>query len=130
MACMKLRYLVFSMAITVCAVGIAFAHHPYGATYVENDTTQIEGKLVQFDFKDPHSFIQIESKDEKGQVVRWNVEWAAATQLQSQGVTARTLKYGDVFTITGNPGKLPDEHRVRLLTLKRKSDSFSWGVIH
>ena len=110
------------------AVGSAYAHHPFGETYVESNTTQIEGKLVQFDFKNPHSFIEIETTNGQGQVVRWSAEWAAASDLQNQGVTARTLKYGDVITINGNPGRLPEEHRIRLISLKRKSDSFRWGV--
>ena len=125
---MRLNQLASGIAISLIAAGSAFAHHPFGSTYVENNTTQIEGKLIQFDLKNPHSFIELETKDDKGQLVRWTAEWAAASQLQTQGVTARTLKYGDVFTIVGNPGKLADEHRIRLISLKRKSDSFRWGV--
>ena len=125
---MRLTHIASCFVVTLLAVGSAYAHHDFASTYVESGTTQIEGTLVQFDLKNPHSFIEIETKDDKGQVVKWSVEWAAASDLQSQGVTARTLKYGDVFTVTGNPGKLPEEHRIRLLTLKRKSDSFSWGA--
>jgi len=35
------------------------------------------GKLVQFLFRNPHSFVQVESEDDKGQVIRWAVEWGA-----------------------------------------------------
>jgi hypothetical protein len=88
---------------------------------------QIEGKLVQFQFRNPHSFIHLEVKDEKGEVVRWAVEWGGAAQLGSQGVTGETLKYGDIVSIIGNPGRVPEDHRVRMLSLRRKSDNFGWG---
>ncbi len=88
---------------------------------------QVEGKLVQFQFRNPHSFIHLEVKDEKGQVVRWSVEWGGAGQLGSQGVTNETLKYGDIVTIIGNPGRVAEDHRIRMLSLRRKSDNFGWG---
>jgi hypothetical protein len=42
-------------------------------------------------------------------------------------VNRYTLKQGDVVTISGNPGRNPADHRVRMLTLHRKSDGFGWG---
>jgi uncharacterized protein DUF6152 len=115
------------LAIGLLAAGQARAHHSFAATYFEDKTMQVEGKLVQFQFRNPHSFIQLEVKDDKGQVVRWSVEWGGAGQLGSQGITNETLKYGDVVTIIGNPGRIPEDHRIRMLSLRRKSDNFGWG---
>jgi hypothetical protein len=55
------------LAIVLLAVRIE-AHHSFAATYFEDKTTQIEGKLVQFQFRNPHSFMQVEVKDAKGEV--------------------------------------------------------------
>lgn len=124
---MKLRLCVSILAFAVLAASQAQAHHSFAATYFEDRTTQVEGKLVQFLFRNPHSFIQLEVKDEKGQIQRWSIEWGGASQLGSQGVTNETLKYGDIVTIIGNPGRDPADHRVRMLSLRRKSDNFGWG---
>jgi hypothetical protein len=124
---MKLRLFASVLAIGILAAGQASAHHSFAATYFEDKTMQVEGKLVQFQFRNPHSFIQLEVKDESGQVVRWSIEWGGASQLGSQGVTNETLKYGDIVTIMGNPGRDPDDHRIRMLSLRRKSDNFGWG---
>lgn len=124
---MKLRTTISILAVALLAAGYARAHHSFAATYFEDRTTQVEGKLVQFQFRNPHSFIQLEVKDEKGQVQRWSIEWGGASQLGSQGVTNETLKYGDVVTIIGNPGRDPADHRIRMLSLRRKSDNFGWG---
>ena len=105
----------------------AYAHHSFAATYHEDKTVKIEGKLVQFMFRNPHSFVSIEAPDESGVMQRWGVEWGGAGQLGGQGVTRETLKPGDVVTVTGNPGRNAADHRIRMMTLKRKSDGFGWG---
>jgi hypothetical protein len=124
---MKLKLFASVLVVALLAASQARAHHSFAAAYFEDKTMQIEGKLVQFQFRNPHSFIQLEVKDEKGQVVRWSIEWGGAAQLGSQGVTNETLKYGDIVTIIGNPGREAADHRIRMLSLRRKSDNFGWG---
>ncbi len=106
----------------------AYAHHSFAATYDEKKVVKIEGKLVQFLFRNPHSFVHVEAPDENGQVQRWAVEWGGAGQLGTQGVTRNTLKVGDVVIITGSLSRSPGEHRVRMNTLRRTSDGFGWGA--
>jgi hypothetical protein len=124
---MRLKLLFSALAITLLTTAQSSAHHSFAAAYFEDRTTQVEGKLVQFQFRNPHSFIQLEVKDDKGKVQRWSIEWGGASQLGSQGVTSETLKYGDVVTIIGNPGRVAEDHRIRMLSLRRKSDNFGWG---
>jgi hypothetical protein len=125
-----MRGISFVAAIVVlAAVGApARAHHSFAATYDESRTVRIEGRLVQFLYRNPHSFVHIMAPDENGQEQRWSVEWGGAGQLSGQGVTRETLKPGDVVTITGSPGRNPAEHRIRMLTLRRPSDGFGWGA--
>ena len=66
--------------------------------------------------------------DEDGTMQRWAIEWGGAGQLGGQGVTRETLKPGDKVIITGNPGRNPADHRVRMVTLRRPSDGFGWGT--
>lgn len=119
------RYLSIVLLIAgvlACAVSL-YAHHSFTATYHEDKTVKIEGKMIQFQFRNPHSFVQI--VDDKG--VRWSVEWGGAGQLGGQGVTRESLKPGDFVVITGNPGRTEADHRVRMVTLRRPSDGFGWG---
>jgi hypothetical protein len=125
---MKGRLLVV-LTIAVAAAGSTVrAHHSFAATYDESKTTKIEGRLVQFLFRNPHSFVHVMAPDENGQEQRWAVEWGGAGQLAGQGVSRETLKPGDVVVITGNPGRNPADHRVRMVTLRRPSDGFGWGT--
>jgi len=104
-----------------------WAHHSFAATYSESETITIEGKMVQFSFRNPHSFVQVEVTGEDGETVRWAVEWAGTAQLQRTGVENDTLKYGDMVVVTGNPGRRPEQHRLRMRTVSRP-DGFTWGT--
>ncbi len=124
---MKGRLLVVLTIAVVGAGMTARAHHSFAATYHEDRTVKIEGKLVQFLFRNPHSFVHVEAPDDSGEMQRWAVEWGGVGQLAGQGITRETLKAGDVVVITGNPGRNPADHRMRMVTLRRPSDGFTWG---
>ncbi len=67
--------LLFAVGAAVFASGTAYAHHSFAATYIEDQRVTVEGELVQFLYRNPHSFIQVESNDPKtGEVIRWGVE--------------------------------------------------------
>jgi hypothetical protein len=105
----------------------ARAHHSFTATYFEDQTITIEGKLLQFMFRNPHSFVHVEAPGDDGQMHRWAVEWGGAGALAGQGVTNQTLRVGDTVKITGNPGRDAGDYRIRMQYLRRDSDGFEWG---
>jgi hypothetical protein len=124
------RYLVILLAAAATSVAgaRAFAHHSFSATYQEDQSVTIEGELVQFIFRNPHSFVHVNVKQKDGAVVRYAVEWGGAGQLGGQGVSRETLKPGDFVVITGSPGRNPAENRVRMVRLRRPKDGFGWGL--
>lgn len=105
----------------------AYAHHSFAAEYDSSKPVTIEGTLVQFQFRNPHSFVHVEVPDEKGQVQRWAIEWGGARALAGQGLTRTTLKFGDRVVVTGALSRTPGEHKLALKTLRRTSDGFEWG---
>ncbi len=120
------RAALILLAAGVFVTAPAYAHHSYSATYFEDRTASIDGTLVQFLLRNPHSYVHVEAKDEKGAVQRWSIEWGAGLQLSRQGVTRETLRAGDHVIITGNPGRNPEDHRLRLRTIVRTSDGWKW----
>jgi hypothetical protein len=103
------------------------AHHSFAASYLEKESVTIEGQLVQFQFRNPHSFVQMIVRERDGRDIRYAVEWRGAGELVAQGVTNVTLRVGDHLVITGNPSRNTTEHRVRLLSLVRPRDGFMWS---
>jgi hypothetical protein len=106
----------------------AYAHHSFAATYLEDEKMTVEADVVQFLYRNPHSFLQLETKDAKtGAPISWAVEWGGGGQLGSQGVQRETLRPGDHVIVIGEPGRDPDAHRLRMISIKRPSDGWSWG---
>ena len=124
---MKRCLVGLAVAAALVVAAQAYAHHSFAATYHEDQRVQIEGELVQFQFRNPHSFVHVMVKEKDGSMVRYTVEWGGAGALGGQGVTRETLKVGDHVIITGSPGRNPQDHRVRMVTLLRPKDGFGWG---
>jgi len=124
-----MRRVLFVIAAAALAAGATIsAHHSYAATYDVSKEIKLEGRLVQFVYRNPHSFVHVEAPDENGVKQRWAVEWSGTTQLGNQGVNRESLKVGDEIVVVGRPSRVPGEYRLLMVTLKRPSDGFSWGT--
>ena len=123
-----MKHVVAAVLVGLCVTSARmYAHHSFAAAYFEDQSVTVEGELVQFLFRNPHSFVHVLVKEKDGSVVRYAVEWGGAGQLGSQGVGKDTLRVGDVVIIKGSPGRNPEDHRIRLVTLQRPKDGFVWG---
>lgn len=118
------------VALALLAGGRVSAHHSFAATYMEDKTMTVEGDLVQFLFRNPHSFVHVTAPDDQKNPQRWTVEWGGGGQLGQAGVTRETLRPGDHVIVTGNPGRNAADHRLRMQKIVRPKDGWSWsGVV-
>jgi hypothetical protein len=122
----KLLLLVAAAALTLTASG-ASAHHSFAATYETTKSITLDGAIVQFVYRNPHSFVHVDAPDASGVSQRWAVEWGGTTQLAQAGVKRDSLKVGDKVVINGRPSRVPGEYRVLMVNLKRPADGFTWG---
>ena len=125
---MKLIRTLLGTSLAALSAVPAAAHHSFAAVYQTGETMQIEGKVAQFQFRNPHSVLHVLVPDDAGGMTRWAVEWQGATQLGARGVTGATLRPGDPVIVTGTPGRVAEEHRMLLVTIKRTTDGFGWGT--
>ena len=116
-----------AMAAFLAGVSSSAAHHSFAATYFEDQNVTIEGEILQFVYRNPHSFVHLTVKEKDGTTSKYTVEWGGTGQLGAQGVGKDTLKVGDHVIISGNPGRNPADKRVRLLSLLRPRDNYGWG---
>jgi hypothetical protein len=98
----------------LAAAAPARAHHSFGEYYLESDTIEIEGLVVEFQYKNPHSWIQIEGQDPFGRRLIYAAEWGSVSALERQGVLKTTIKPGDRVRVWASPGRNPNDTRVRL----------------
>jgi hypothetical protein len=102
----------------------ALAHHAFAATYSLDKTVRIEGRVVEFLFRNPHSAVLVET--EKGPPITWTVEWGGGGELSRQGIEKDTLKSGDHVIVTGNPSRNSADRRLRMQSITRPSDGWKW----
>jgi len=105
----------------------ALPHHAFAQTFIFDKVIRIEGRIVEFLYRNPHSVIHVEVQGENGHMAIWAVEWAGAGQLSRQGIEKDTLTSGDHVIITGNPSRKPTDRRVLMLSLTRPSDAWRWA---
>jgi len=105
--------------------GEASAHHAFTSTFL-NKTVTIEGRVVEFLFRSPHSVVLVETPGEKHQPLTWAAEWSSGGQLSRHGIEKDTLEPGDHVIIVGNPSRNSADHRLRTLEITRPSDGWKW----
>ncbi len=95
---MRLRTLgaaVIGAALTLGGAGAAFAHHSFGAEFDQNAPVVLKGKVIKFDWVNPHSWIYIDIVDAKtNQHVTWRVEGGAPSALLRRGWNRNSLPPG------------------------------------
>src|SRR5712691_456121 len=100
------RQMTIFMAVFCLLVmtGTMDAHHST-AMYDNEHPITVSGVVKKFDWTNPHAFIYVEVKNEKGNVVEWEVEMMSLNHLRGYGWVRNTVKPGDVISCTGGAAK-------------------------
>ena len=77
-------------------------------------------------FKAPHAWVHVHTRDASGAVKRYAAEWANPSRLERDGMTRDTLKVSDVVRIWGSPSRNPEDGRIHLKRIMRPSDGWEW----
>ena len=86
------------------AGGPARAHHSHSMFDTSQEIT-VTGTVTNYSYRNPHVFLYLDVKDEKGEVVPWAVEMSNITNMQRRGIQRSTFKAGDMVTVKLNPLK-------------------------
>ena len=122
---MRTFVLVAIGIVALCAP--ARGHHSFSEYYLEADTIEVEGEVIEFQYRNPHSWIQVMAREGFGQAKAYAAEWASVSRLERDGINARTLKPGDIVRIWASPNRNPNDNRIRLKRIERRSDRWKWG---
>jgi hypothetical protein len=97
------KFGVTAAGLLIIAVSLS-AHHGQ-AGYNTTETVTVMGALTEFQFVNPHSIVNLEVKDDKGETAMWQGELTSPNHLIRAGWTATTLKPGDQVTMAGYRAK-------------------------
>ena len=73
------KVVLLAAAVVALATQPVFAHHS-GAGFGK-DTKEISGTVKEFQFMNPHSWIQVLVADASGKTTEWSIEWGSPNQL-------------------------------------------------
>lgn len=88
------------LALTVTTT--ASAHHSF-AMFDSKKQITLSGVVKDFEWTNPHVFVQLLVKDDRGQVTEWSIEGASPNMLYRSGWSNKSFKAGDRVTIVINP---------------------------
>jgi len=82
--------------------GSALAHHS-AAMFDFSKTLTVQGTVKEFQYTNPHSWLQVVVVDPDGKTVEWGFETEGPSTLLRVGIKAKTFQPGDKVTVVGNP---------------------------
>ena len=88
-------------ALALCT-GVTSAHHSFAMFDLGKDVT-VDAVIKEVQFTNPHVWLQILIKDDKGTETEWSIESGAPGMMLRNGWKPSTLKAGDKVTLTMHP---------------------------
>ena len=89
-------------AALVLSATAASAHHSFAMFDLGKDVT-VDAVIKEVQFTNPHVWLQILVKDDKGTETEWSIESGAPSMMLRNGWKPSTLKAGDKVTLTLHP---------------------------
>ena len=80
---------------------VLFFHHSFAAEFDNSKPVELKGTVTRLDWVNPHAWIYLDVKDEKGSVTSWGFELGSPNLLMRNGWNRDALKAGDVVVVTG-----------------------------
>jgi uncharacterized protein DUF6152 len=107
---MRIRFAAWLSVVSLLLVGLTASAHHGAAAYDETKEVVLKNATVtKYTWANPHTIIEADVKDDKGDVVHWVGEIGSPSAISNQGWTKVSLATGDVITIylhqskTGRP---------------------------
>jgi len=101
-----MAWCVLGSWLLACGVAApALAHHSFAAEFEPDTTAELNGKIVQVWWNNPHIRYRLEVQGEGGATEEWELQASSVTSMQQLGWSATTLKVGDELTVSGQVGR-------------------------
>ena len=101
------RWTAFSFLFLILCWGALTSNstlgHHSGSEYNREKVVEVEGKLLEVRWQNPHVQFSVRSTDQSGKVITWDIEANSLSILRRTDATPETLKVGDTIRISGFP---------------------------
>ncbi len=90
------------LAAAVLTASPALAHHSFAMFDMTKNIT-VEGTAKEFQWTNPHSWLQVVVPDASGKDVEWSIELGGPANLFHEGWTRNSIKPGDKVSMVIHP---------------------------
>jgi hypothetical protein len=95
------RTLSFTTLVAWLALTAGAAAHHSGSEYDRSTVTEIQGRLLEVSWQNPHVHFTVQTKDPGGKTVTWDIEANSLSILRRTDATPENLKVGDTIKVAG-----------------------------
>ncbi|MWV27597.1 DUF6152 family protein [Aurantiacibacter rhizosphaerae] len=99
---MRIALAVAAALLVPIGAGTVAAHHSM-AMFDNTREVTVRGTVKQFQWSNPHAYIQMVSTDAGGRNVEWSMEMGSPMYLYARGWRPRTLRPGTEVTVRAHP---------------------------
>jgi hypothetical protein len=103
MKCTRLRFFTLLVGLLLASVPL-LAHHG-AAAYADKIVVLKDATVTKFVWANPHTILQFDAKDDKGEAVHWAGEAGSPSAIGLLGWNRNSVQPGDVITVYIYPAK-------------------------
>ena len=96
------RYALWLSLALLATAGSALAHHSF-AMYDHTRTLTLKGAVTKFQWTNPHAYIEMDYRDEKGELKHFSIECTSINMMQRAGWRSNMIKFGDQIKAVVSP---------------------------
>ena len=95
------RAIAIFSAMCVLLISVSLSAHHSGSAFDLEHSVTLKGTVASFEWSNPHVFIGLDVKDDKGEVEQWRIEANSPNMLTRVGWKKDMIKEGDQLAVTG-----------------------------
>jgi hypothetical protein len=92
-------------AAGVLAAGAVAAHHSFAAEFDIGKPVKLAGPVTKMEWTNPHAWIFIDAKNDKGEVQNWAIELVGINDLVRRGWGRNRVQVGEEISVDGYAAK-------------------------